>query len=169
MGGVVLSGCRAAEADDFTGAQKIQLLKYGSTTFSEVGGFLSIDRVQGTCYLAGDGARDERYLDSPKLWLAEWAIGDMHSVIAAEYARMRLVSSSSGRVPDLCATPGMVEGTLRAWYRSLCNRGYAQNADVFDGAVSCTRPDDDRNRLDASVPANLADNFEIFAPVLSFS
>ena len=53
--------------------------------------------------------------------------------------------------------------------KRLCRAGLAQNPDVFAQNVKVVRPDGDKNRLDAQLPANLADNFEVFAPVLMFS
>lgn len=167
--GLVLPGCRAAPAGaQFTAPQRNALLRVGHTTCGDMGGFLVVDRCVTTRYQNEHGSRDERLYNAPKMWLCEWAMKDLRATIEARYARCRLVSDG-GPVPLNCATPSMVRGDLIAWYERLCRLGYAQDAEAFAQSVRVVRPESDRNRLDAVLPSSLADNFEIFAPVLSFS
>lgn len=169
IGTLALPDCRGPESSDFTPAQKNQLLLYGGTTFSTSGGYLVVDQCNTTRWSNADGSRNNAYLDAPKYWLAEYAVDSLHSTMSAQYARCRLVSDSDGQIPPMCATPSAVAASIRSWYRGLCNRGLAQDPDTFDAAITVTRPEDDRNRLDAYVPAHLADNFEILAPTLAFT
>lgn len=167
--GLALIGCKTAPAgSQFTPSQRNELLKYGYTTCGDLGGILSVDRCVTTRFQNQYGSRDERLYNAPKLWLTEWAMKDLRATIEAKYARCRLVSDGFP-VGRNCATPSMVQGDLIAWYEKLCRLNYAQDAQLFAENVRVVRPEQDRNRLDALLPASLADNFEVFAPVLSFS
>ncbi len=167
--GLALLGCKSAPAGkQFTPKQRNDLLYVGYTTAGDLSGLLAIDRCVTTRFQNAYGSRDERLYKAPKLWLAEWAMKDLRATMEATYARCRLVSDG-GPVPPNCATPSMVQGTLTSWYEKLCRLGYAQDPDTFAQNVKVVRPEQDRDRLDALLPASLADNFEVFAPVLSFS
>ncbi len=166
--GLALQGCPAADAgSQFTPKMRNDLLYAGYTTCGDVGGILTVDRAVTRKTQNAYGSRDERQSSAAKIWLCEWALNDLRATMETEYARCRLVND--GPAPEGCATPSMVRGTLIAWYEKLCRLGYAQDPETFAANVQVVRPTGDKNRLDALLPANLADNFEIFAPVLSYS
>ncbi len=171
IGTLVLTGCASAAQGYQFSAEKRNLLLYsGVATCHDVGGYLCIDRCVTTRYQNTYGSRDESMYDAGTLWILQYLLRDLRAVIENTYGRYRLVSdSTSTKVPPLTVTPNMMKGTLIAWYERHARSGLVELPEVFAAGVDVVRPENDPNRLDATLPVDCANNLEVFAPLLAFA
>ena len=140
----------------------------GITTFHDVGGVLCIDRCVTRRTKNTYGSRDESQYDAGTIWLLQYLMRDLRATIENTYGRCRLVSDSTGTVPANCVTPNMMKGTLIAWYERHARAGLVENPELFAANVEVVRPAGDPNRLDATLPVDVANNLEVFAPLIAF-
>ncbi len=169
VGSLTLPGCKsAAQGKQFNATSRNTLLYNGITTFHDVGGVLCIDRCVTRRTKNTYGSRDESQYDAGTIWLLQYLMRDLRATIENTYGRCRLVSDSTGTVPANCVTPNMMKGTLIAWYERHARAGLVENPELFAANVEVVRPAGDPNRLDATLPVDVANNLEVFAPLIAF-
>jgi phage tail sheath gpL-like len=169
IGGLTLPGCQAERiGSEYSESQRNAITYFGGTTYFNAGGLMAIDRCVTTRYQDIYGNRDLRAYSAPKMWLVDYLLTDLRAFVYTYWARVRLLARATGKVPASCTTPESIHDCLVSWYKGHARVGLVQGVELFDKNLTVTVPADDEERVDESLPADVARNLELFAALMTY-
>ena len=150
---------------EFSRAERNVLLhNKASTLKTDHAGEVLIERLITTYSEDSNGAATEQWLDLTTLASTSRLLRMMSAAVTAEFTNSILVDTipAGNANPDL-ATTGEIHAVLVGVYRQAHNEGLVENPDQFDRDLVVQRDPNDRSRVNAIIPANLANGFRVFA------
>lgn len=150
----------------WTEAERQALLDAGIATFREVAGQLQIQRLLTTYKTDGAGEKDPTWQDTMTSATTGRTLRQMKTDIRAKYPRAILVNdrkpvaaSEAGQV----VWPRAMDATLIATYRKLERLHWLENGDAFVARVRSLRDETDANRINSTVPIDVANQLRVVA------
>jgi len=168
---LVVPGLMApARADRFTRQERDLLLRDGISTFTvDQGGNVLIERVVTTYQVNGFGIEDVSYLDLESKWTADYMRFAFRARIGLRFPRYKLADDGTSFAPGQpVATPRMIRGELLDVARQLELVGILEGFEQFKEQLIVVRSASDVNRVNAILPANLVNQFRVFAASVQF-
>ena len=159
-----------AQADRFTRQERDLLLRDGISTFTvDQGGNLAIERVITTYQTNAYGIEDVSLLDLETKWTADYMRFAFRARIALRFPRHKLADDGTNFAPgQAIATPRMIRGELLDVARQLELAGILEGFEAFKEDLLVVRSLSDVNRVNAILPANVVNQFRVFAASVQF-
>jgi len=159
-----------AQADRFTRQERELLLRDGISTFTvDQGGNLLIERVITTYQTNAYGIEDVSLLDLETKWTADYMRFAFRARIALRFPRHKLADDGTNFAPgQAIATPRMIRGELLDVARQLELAGILEGFEQFKQDLIVVRSMSDVNRVNAILPANVVNQFRVFAASVQF-
>lgn len=159
-----------AQADRFTRQERDLLLRDGISTFTvDQGGNCLIERVITTYQTNAYGLEDVSLLDLETKWTADYMRFAFRARIGLRFPRHKLADDGTNFAPgQAIATPRMIRGELIDVGRQLELAGILENFSQFAEDLTVVRSLSDRNRVNAILPADVVNQFRVFAASVQF-
>jgi len=154
-----------AQADRFTRQERDLLLRDGISTFLiDQGGNVLIERVVTTYQVNAYGIEDVSLLDLETKWTVDYMRFAFRARIALRFPRHKLADDGTNFAPgQAIATPLIIRGELLDVGRQLELAGILEGFEQFKDDLVVVRSISDVNRVNAILPANLVNQFRVFA------
>ena len=160
----------SAPGQNFTNMERNNLLNNKIATLRATpGGEYEIERITTTYNQDSDGNPSDAWFDVTTPATIAAFIRGLIANIASTFPRARLVDDSTRRpVGGDFVTPGLIKAHIVRYHRLQEDFGLVENTAAFAEALIVERDSVDRNRVNAYLPANLANQFRIFAGILKY-
>lgn len=159
-----------AEADRFTRPERELLLRDGISTFEVAqDGTVLIEQIITTYQTNPQGIDDVSYLMLNTKWTADFMRFTFRVDQALAFPRHKLADDGTNfEEGQPVATPRMVKSILVASARKLEKVGILENFELFQKQVRVVRSMVDRNRINATIPADCVNQYNTFAGAVQF-
>lgn len=159
-----------AEADRFTRPERELLLRDGISTFEVAqDGTVLIEQVITTYQTNPQGIDDVSYLMLNTKWTADFMRYSFRVDQALAFPRHKLADDGTNfDEGQQVATPRVIKSVLIATARKLEKVGILENFELFQEKVLVVRSLTDRNRVNAIIPADCVNQFNVFAGSVQF-
>lgn len=161
-----------AEADRFTSTERNLLLHDGiSTIVFDESGKAMVEQVVTTYQTNSFGLEDTSLLKLNTKWTVDYMRYVFRSAIARDYPRHKL---SGDDVLDKIApgqpiaTPKLIRNTLIGEAVKLVEAGLMEDLEQFKTDLNVVRSSADVNRVNAILPPNVVNQFDVFAAAVQF-
>jgi phage tail sheath gpL-like len=146
------------------------LLRDGISTYTvNDGGSVQIERVITTYQTNATGIPDVSYLDLNTKWTVDYIRYAVRARMALRFPRMKLADDGTNFAPgQAIVTPSIIRGELICLFRELEYAGLVENLDQFKQDLLVVRSTADVNRINAVIPPNLINQFQVFAASVQF-
>lgn len=161
-----------AEADRFLETERNLLLHDGCSTVTfDQSGACYIEQVITTYQTNAFGMEDRSMLKLNTKWTADYARYAFVYDVVTTYPNHKLAGDDVlDRIQpgQNIATPKMVRNCLIGTAMKLEKVGIMEDIDQFIKELKCVRSITDKNRVNAILPANLVNQFDVFAGALQY-
>jgi phage tail sheath gpL-like len=159
-----------AEADRFTRPERELLLRDGISTFDVAqDGTVLIEQIITTYQTNPQGIDDVSYLMLNTKWTADFMRFSFRADQALAFPRHKLADDGTNfEEGQAVATPLVIKSVLVATARKLERVGILENFELFQQKVRVVRSTVDRNRVNAIIPADCVNQFNVFAGSVQF-
>lgn len=159
-----------ALADRFTRQERDLLLRDGISTFLvDQGGNVLVERVVTTYQVNAYGIDDVSYLDLETKWTVDYMRYAFRARIALRFPRHKLADDGTNFAPgQAVATPNIIRAELLDVARDLELAGILEGFETFKKDLLVTRSISDRNRVNCVLPADVVNQFRVFAASVQF-
>ena len=154
----------------FTRDQRDVLLHNGISTFTcDQAGNVSIDQVVTTYQTNALGIPDVSYLKLNSVWTADAVRYAVRARIALRFPRHKLADDGTNFAPgQAIVTPSDIRAELIALFRELEDAGLVENFTQFKNDLLVVRSTASINQVNAVIPPNLVNQFDVFAASVQF-
>jgi len=171
--GIVLPDVMApAEADRFTDTERNLLLHDGiSTIIFDESGVTMVEQVVTTYQTNTFGIDDRSLLKLNTKWTVDYMRYVFRSAIARDYPRHKLANDDVLALiqpGQPIATPSLIYDTLVGEARKLAQVGLLEDLEQFKTDLKVVRSTADENRVNAIIPPNVVNQFDVFAAAVQF-
>ncbi len=158
------------DADRFTRPERELLLRDGISTFEVAqDGTVLIEQIITTYQTNPQGIDDVSYLMLNTKWTADFMRFSFRVDQALAFPRHKLADDGTNfDEGQAIATPRLVKSVLIATARKLEKVGILENFAVFKEKVLVVRSLVDRNRINAIIPADCVNQYNVFAGSVQF-
>jgi phage tail sheath gpL-like len=158
------------EADRFTRPERELLLRDGISTFEVAqDGTVLIEQIITTYQTNPQGIDDVSYLMLNTKWTADFMRFSFRVDQALAFPRHKLADDGTNfDEGQKVATPRVITSVLVATARKLERVGILENFELFQKQVRVVRSMVDRNRVNAIIPADCVNQFNVFAGSVQF-
>lgn len=159
-----------AEADRFTRPERELLLRDGISTFEVAqDGAVLIETIITSYQINPQGIDDVSYLMLNTKWTADFMRFSFRVDQALAFPRHKLADDGTNfDEGQAVATPRVIKSVLVATARKLEKVGILENFALFQKQVQVVRSMVDRNRVNAIIPADCVNQFNVFAGSVQF-
>ena len=159
-----------AVQDQLTQAERNLLLYSGvSTWVVDAGGDVRIERLITTYRESANGTPDESYLDIETVRTVAYMRAAWRARVALVFPRHKLADDGTDFGPgQVVATPKLIKVELLHVARQLEQAGILENFEQFKAELIVERDPNDRNRVNAVLPADTINQFRVFAAAVQF-
>jgi phage tail sheath gpL-like len=160
-----------ALADRFTRPERELLLRDGVSTFEVAqDGTVLIEQIITTYQTNPQGIDDVSYLMLNTKWTADFMRYSFRVDQALAFPRHKLADDGTNfDEGQAVATPRLVKSILVATARKLEQVGILENFELFKKQVIVKRSLVDRNRINAIIPADCVNQYNVFAGSVMFT
>ena len=146
------------------------LLTDGMSTHTvDQGGVVRIERAITTYQFAPGTIPDDAYMDLNTPLTLSFLRANFRNRIRRKYPRFKLADDGTRFAPGQpIMTPNTMRDEIIAWFRDMQDRGLVEDFRGFKEALIVERDRDDRNRLNASLPTNLVNQFRAAGVKIAF-
>lgn len=158
-----------AESDMFTRAERNLLLFDGvSTSVTDAGGVVQLERVITTYQTNASGQEDTSYLSAETMFTLLYARYSFRARMS-KFSRHKLANDGAKiGAGQAVVTPGIGKAEALSWFRDLENLGLLEDFDAFKAGLVVERNVSNPNRLDFFLPPNLVNQLVHVAGTLNF-
>jgi phage tail sheath gpL-like len=161
-----------AEADRFTDTERNLMLHDGiSTIIFDESGSAMVEQVVTTYQTNSFGLDDRSLLKLNTKWTVDYIRYVFRTAVARDYPAHKLAGDDVlGRIApgQKIATPKLIRNTLIAAAGQLEYVGLLEDLDGFKENVKVLRSEADENRVNAIIPPNVVNQFDVFAAAVQF-
>lgn len=161
-----------AEADRFTSTERNLLLHDGiSTIIFDESGKAMVEQVVTTYQTNSFGLDDRSLLKLNTKWTVDYMRYVFRSAVARDYPAHKLADDNVlDRIApgQPIATPGLIRNTLIATAAQLESVGLLEDLDGFKRDLKVVRSTADECRVNAILPPNVVNQFDVFAASVQF-
>lgn len=161
-----------AEADRFTDSERNLLLHDGiSTIIFDPSGLAMVEQVVTTYQTNTFGLDDVSLLKLNTKWTVDFMRYTFRMAVLRDYPAHKLADDSVlQRIQpgQKIATPKLIRNTLVAAAAQLERVGLLEDLDQFVNDLIVTRSTADTNRVNAVIPPNIVNQFDVFAAAVQF-
>lgn len=161
-----------AEADRFTSEERNLLMHDGiSTIIFDDSGKAMIEQIITTYQTNSFGLDDISLLKLNTKWTVDYIRYTFRFAVARDYPRHKLAGDDV--LPLIqpgqpIATPKLIANTLIGEAMKLVKVGLIEDIDQFKRDLIVVRSDADPNRVNAIIPPNIVNQFDVFAAAVQF-
>jgi phage tail sheath gpL-like len=169
--GLLLPGLMAPPVkSQFTRDQRDVLLHNGISTFTvDQAGNVYIEQVVTTYQTNSLGIPDTAYLKLNSVWTVDAIRYAIRARFALRYPRHKLADDGTNFAPgQAIATPSLLRAELIGLARELEEAGLMENVDQFKNDLLVVRSTANVNQVNAVIPPNLVNQFDVFAASVQF-
>jgi phage tail sheath gpL-like len=150
--------------------QRDILLRNGISTFLvDQGGNVLIEQVVTTYQTNSFGVADVSYLKLNSVWTADAIRYAVRARIALRFPRHKLADDGTNFAPgQAIVTPSIIRAELIGLFRELEEAGLVENFDQFKADLLVVRSIASVNQINAVIPPNLVNQFDVFAASVQF-
>lgn len=166
-----LVGILPAKIEDRLKSNERNLLLYDgiSTTYTDAGGIVRIERLITTYKKNEFGADDTSYLDLNTKLTLSYIRYDWRNTVLRKYPRHKLASDGTEfGTGQAIVTPKIMKAEVIAKFREWENIGLVEGVDQFKDDLIVERNVSDVNRLDISMSPNLINQLRITGTKISY-
>jgi phage tail sheath gpL-like len=161
-----------AEADRFTDTERNLLLHDGisTVTFDQAGRCL-IEQVVTTYQTNAAGLEDVSLLKLNTKWTVDYMRYAFRFAVVRDYPAHKLAGDDVlGQIAagQNIATPKLIRNTLIATAGKLAEVGLLEDLEQFKRDLLVVRSETDKNRVNAIIPPNTVNQFDVFAASVQF-
>ena len=158
------------EADRFSRPERELLLRDGISTFDvDQAGTVLIEQIITTYQTNPQGIDDVSYLMLNTKWTADFMRFSFRVDQALAFPRHKLADDGTNfDEGQQVATPRMIKSVMVATARKLEKVGILENFELFQKQAKVVRSLVDRNRVNAIIPADCVNQFNVFAGAVQF-
>lgn len=155
----------------FTRDQRDILLRNGISTFTvDQGGRVLIEQVVTTYQTNAYGVPDTSYLKLNSVWTADAVRFAVRARIALVYPRHKLADDGTNFAPgQAIVTPSLIRAELIGLFRELEQAGLVEHFAQFQNDLLVVRSTANVNQINAVIPPNLVNQFDVFAASVQFT
>jgi phage tail sheath gpL-like len=161
-----------AEADHFTQTERNLVLHDGiSTIIFDESGAAIVEQVVTTYQTNSFGLDDRSLLKLNTKWTVDYMRYVFRSAVARDYPAHKLASDDVlGRIApgQKIATPRLITNTLIAAAAQLEYVGLLEDLAGFKRDIKVVRSEADECRVNAVIPPNVVNQFDVFAAAVQF-
>ena len=140
-----------------------------STLTVDQGGTVRIERAITTYQFAPGTIPDDAYMDLNTPLTLSFLRANLRNRIRAKYPRFKLADDGTRFGPGQpVITPNGLRDEIIAWFRAMQTRGLVEDFAGFKEGLIVERDAADRNRLNASLPTNLVNQFRAAGVKIAF-
>jgi phage tail sheath gpL-like len=154
----------------FTRDQRDVLLHNGISTFTvDQSGNVYIEQVVTTYQTNVLGIPDVSYLKLNSVWTVDAIRYAVRARIALRFPRHKLANDGTNFAPgQAIVTPSMIRAELIGLFRELEEAGLVEDFDQFKNDLLVVRSTASVNQVNAVIPPNLVNQFDVFAASVQF-
>lgn len=158
-----------AIVERFTATENNVLLHDGISTFSVVGGAVTIQRAITMYQVNSSGAEDIAYLDVNTLLTLMYLRYDFRTQIARRFPRAKLADDGVRTTSGVqVLTPKVGKSVALSIFEGWEERGYVENFEQFKNDLVCERDQSDPNRMNWALSPDLMNQFRVGAAMIQF-
>lgn len=161
-----------AEADRFTDTERNLMLHDGiSTLIFDESGSAMVEQIVTTYQTNSFGLDDRSLLKLNTKWTVDYMRYIFRSAVARDYPQHKLAGDDVlGRIApgQKIATPKLIKNTLIAAAAQLEYVGLLEDLDGFKENIKVLRSEADECRVNAVIPPNVVNQFDVFAAAVQF-
>lgn len=161
-----------AEADRFTDTERNLLLHDGiSTIIFDNSGKAMVEQVITTYQTNSFGLEDRSLLKLNTKWTVDYMRYAFRFAVIRDYPRHKLAGDDvlqQIQPGQAIATPKLIRNTLIAAASQLVRVGLLEDLDQFKRDLIVVRSDADENRVNAIIPPNTVNQFDVFAGAVQY-
>lgn len=168
---LVLPGLMAPPVkSQFTRDQRDILLRNGISTFLvDQGGNVLIEMVVTTYQTNAFGIPDVSYLKLNSVWTADAIRYAVRARIALRFPRHKLANDGTNFAPgQAIVTPSIIRAELIGLFREMEDAGLVEDFNQFKNDLLVVRSTASINQINAVIPPNLINQFDVFAASVQF-
>ena len=168
---LVLPGLMAPPVkSQFTRDQRDILLHNGISTFTvDQGGNVLIEQVVTTYQTNSFGVADVSYLKLNSVWTADAVRYAVRARIALRFPRHKLANDGTNFAPgQAIVTPSIIRAELIGLFREMEEAGLVEDFNQFKNDLLVVRSTANINQINAVIPPNLINQFDVFAASVQF-
>lgn len=168
---LVLPGLMAPPVkSQFTRDQRDILLRNGISTFTvDQGGNVLIEQVVTTYQTNAFGIPDVSYLKLNSVWTADAVRYAVRARIALRFPRHKLANDGTNFAPgQMIVTPSIIRAELIGLFREMEEAGLVEDFNQFKNDLLVVRSTANVNQINAVIPPNLVNQFDVFAASVQF-
>ncbi|RJX32336.1 MAG: phage tail protein [Oxalobacter sp.] len=171
--GIVLPDILAPlEADRFTDVERNLLLHDGiSTCTVDDGGKVMVEQVVTTYQTNSFGLEDRSLLKLNTKWTVDYMRYAFRVAVVTDYPNHKLAGDdvlSRIQPGQRIATPRLIRNTLIATASKLVEVGLLEDLEQFKKELQVVRSTADENRVNAIIPPNIVNQFDVFAAAVQY-
>lgn len=150
--------------------QRDLLLHNGVSTFTvDQGGNVLIEQVVTTYQTNSYGIPDVSYLKLNTVWTVDAVRFAVRARIALKFPRHKLANDGTNIAPgQAVVTPSILRAELIALFRELEDAGLVEDFNQFKNDLLVVRSTASVNQVNAVIPPNLINQFDVFAASVQF-
>lgn len=154
----------------FTRDQRDILLHNGISTFTvDQGGNVLIEQVVTTYQTNAYGIPDVSYLKLNSVWTADAIRYAIRARIALRFPRHKLANDGTNFAPgQAIVTPSIIRAELIGLFREMEEAGLVEDFNQFKNDLLVVRSTANVNQINAVIPPNLVNQFDVFAASVQF-
>lgn len=161
-----------AEADRFTDAERNLLLHDGISTITfDASGAAMVEQVITTYQTNSAGLEDRSLLKLNTKWTVDYMRLVFRFAVVRDYPAHKLAGDDVlARIApgQKIATPKLIRNTLIAAAGQLERVGLLEDLAQFKADLIVTRSEADENRVNAVIPPNVVNQFDVFAAAVQY-
>jgi phage tail sheath gpL-like len=161
-----------AEADRFTNTERNLLMYDGiSTIIFDVDGSALVEQVLTTYQTNSFGLDDVSLLKLNSKWTSDYLRYTFRMAVVRDYPAHKLAGDDVlGQIQpgQKIATPQLIRNTLIGAASQLAAVGLLEDLEQFKRELIVVRSASDPNRVNAILPANIVNQFDVFAAAVQF-
>lgn len=169
--GLLLPGTMAPPVkSQFTRDQRDVLLHNGISTFTvDQAGNVFIEQVVSTYQTNALGIPDTSYLKLNSVWTVDAIRYAVRARIALRFPRHKLANDGTNFAPgQAIATPSIIRAELIGLFREMEEAGLVEDFNQFKNDLLVVRSTANVNQINAVIPPNLVNQFDVFAASVQF-
>lgn len=161
-----------SEADRFTNEERNFLLHDGISTITfDESGAAFIEQIVTTYQTNSFGLEDISLLKLNTKWTVDYIRYAIRFAVARDYPRHKLAGDDI--LPFIqagqpIATPKLIRNTIIGEAMKLARAGLLEDIEQFQRDLIVVRSDSDPNRVNAIIPPNIVNQFDVFAAAVQF-
>lgn len=150
--------------------QRDILLRNGISTFTvDQGGNVLIEQVVTTYQTNAYGIPDVSYLKLNSVWTADAIRYAVRARIALRFPRHKLANDGTNFAPgQAIVTPSIIRAELIGLFREMEEAGLVEDFNQFKNDLLVVRSTASVNQVNAVIPPNLINQFDVFAASVQF-